>query len=207
VYVASLGQMADPVVPPSGWELLNPMKLWKRIVSGTRNINTIFFVRRQLKNEKSKLGWSWLGPWTREAVQQYLQFCQARGMGDTRALKYLTTDEYYKDVKRKVLPAKNNDLKREWDAKDLKVKVLYLRMVGLQEPDAKFAQILFRFTSQQKLKITDKTGALVAGSDVRVPVKEYFVLERPLQDIHLFKWKFIGKLDPDNTFSQAKPML
>lgn len=74
-----------------------------------------------------------------------------------------------------------NQLKREWDIKDLRAKVLSLRMVAIQvhelqrstcpalglipssqEPDAKFVQILCRFTSQQTFKLTDTKVSTIA---------------------------------------------
>lgn len=75
-----------------------------------------------------------------------------------------------------------------------------------------------------------KQGALVAGSASPVPMTEYYVLERPLnvrslpcflcphsfawwissfwaQDAHLFRWKFLGKLDADHKEPLSKPLI
>jgi hypothetical protein len=207
IFVASLGQIADPTIPPSGAELLNPKKLWARLLSVVRNYASLFQVRKLLKKEKYPTSaWLIVGRWTAEAADHYRAFCEARANGNTQALRKLATDEFYDVLKGSVIEP-SNKLKREWESKDLRVKVLALRMVMLQEPDVKFAQILFRFTSQQKFKITDSKGALVAGSDTAVPVTEYYVLERPLQDIHLFEWRFMGKLDPNHKEALAKPLL
>lgn len=207
IFVASLGQIADPAIPPSGAELLNPKKLWARLMSSMRNYASLWQVRKLLKKEKYPTSaWLIVGRWTAEAANQYRAFCEARANGNKQALQKLTTDEFFDVVKGSLIdPA--SKLKREWQSQDLRVKVLALRMVMLQEPDVKFVQMLFRFTSQQKLKITDSKGALIAGSDSAVPVTEYYVLERPLQDIHLFDWKFMGKLDPSHKEPLAKPLL
>jgi hypothetical protein len=94
IFVASLGQIADPTIPPSvrtcplagerisshccarrglvdwcaqGAELLNPKKLWARLLSVVRNYASLFQVRKLLKKEKYPTSaWLIVGRWTAE---------------------------------------------------------------------------------------------------------------------------------------------
>lgn len=207
VFIPSLGQIADPAVPPSGLDLLHPQKLWARLLSALRNFASLWQIRKLLKKEKyATSAWFVVGRWTAEAAKHYHSLCEARANGNVQTLRTLTTDEFFDVMKGSILEP-SPKLKREWSAQDVRAKVLALRMVALQEPDVKFAQMLIRFTSQQTFKITNSKGALIAGSESATPMTEYYVLERPLQDIHLFEWKFMGKLDPTHKEPLTKPLL
>lgn len=206
IFVPSVGQIADPLVPPSGLALLNPANLWKRLRSFLQDSGSIWQIRSHLKKEPHWKGFFFLGKWTAEAIDNYQRFCGARARSDKKALKELTTDNFFDVLKGTIIPT-SNTLTREWRAENVRAKVLALRMVELKQPPAKFAQVLIRFTSQQVLKVKNAKGILVAGSESPISLTEYYVLERPLQDVHLFKWKFLGKLDPANKEPLAKPML
>jgi len=206
LFVPSLGQIIDPIVPPSGLALLNPKKLWVRLRSWFTSTMSMWYIRSQLRKEEYPRPFFFLSRWTKEALDSYRSLCEARARSNKRILHTLVTDEFYTVLSERQLKPSNN-MTTEWDIKGLKAKVLSLRMVAIQSPDAKFAQMLVRFTSQQTFKVLDKKGTLVAGSASPVPVTEYYVLERPLQDIKIFSWKFMGKLDPTYKDPLIKPLL
>jgi predicted lipid-binding transport protein (Tim44 family) len=95
---------------------------------------------------------------------------------------------------------KLGNLKGNWDGQISKVEVEKLRMAQLEhERVYEFAQIMVRFTGTQSLTLTTKDGAVVPNSDQIRKLDEYWIFERPLQNIAGSSWRLQGRGRKDNS--------
>lgn len=131
-----------------------------------------------------------LSTWEKEVVEAYNQFCMARATGKKRDLKDLATDEFYKEL---AVERLENDLAVQWKAEDTKARIQTLRIAAISKPALNFAQMLVRFESRQTLQVLDKKQNVLAGSPEMRNVCEYLVVEKPLQDISVARWRFAGR--------------
>eukprot|EP01089_Gocevia_fonbrunei_P000414 TRINITY_DN10436_c0_g1_i1.p1 TRINITY_DN10436_c0_g1~~TRINITY_DN10436_c0_g1_i1.p1 ORF type:complete len:253 (-),score=30.33 TRINITY_DN10436_c0_g1_i1:10-768(-) len=132
-----------------------------------------------------------------EALDLYKALCDARAANDRKALENLTLPPAFKLLEPSLIkPEKLHELGVKHSATYTKPKLVISRVIQLQE-NVTFAQLTYRFKSNQKLQFySKKTGEIIAGKSQTQQVEEYWVLERPMFSFPSTKWRFLGKIDP-----------
>lgn len=174
---------------PSGWS--ERWKRWKDYMKSTYSLSKLKKKMKQWNLKEFKM----------DALDVYMETCEALACGDINTLRRHTTPPIFSDMKKQLRQRQYGGWKRiEWTLKkkpDLyEMELVQARVIAADPKDDRsaFVQLTVKIPSTQTFAAYDDKGKLVAGNpDEQISVVDHWVFEVPLASDTL-KWRVAGRL-------------